>query len=577
MAHEIVLPQLQVPDSGVKLTGGPFGAGFENNIRYLKSLSLDSILYWFRRKAGLPAPGEPYRGHFEDEIKGQTAGLFLMGAANSLRWREDPTLRQEVEAVVDGIQKAAEPDGFFEPIPKSEFGTLEYPNYVRVWLNYGLKAASMVGYQQALPLMRRMQTWFNGCDERPLVKYLALAFQGIIANTTVARSEVGLPEDVDAVVKYYQEDWWLGQFIQGDQAAIYKRPTPHGTELEGITAYFDMYLLTGKAYYLNAVNGAYRMFQQKWQHVGGGIVAIEFTAIEPGCYWLDPVHKYNELCCSAHWLYLNQRYHLLYPTEERYVAEMEKTLYNIVIANQIGAEFIRYHAYIDIQKDSGMTTPVSCCAGLGTRILGSLPEFLYTLSPDGISVDIYSSSEILWKRSGRECRLVTRTGQPTTGDVHIRVGVPQPLELTIWLRMPSWTEGEVPVLVNGSQVAVGVPGSYCALTRSWRDGDTIELTLPMPVRGHRYTGLDSVAGFERYAFERGAILLACVGSLDWGGRYIQIDQDPVRPAVWLRPSHDTPGHYDVAGKPGYRFMPYYEVRNEVFTCYPIFQKPRGMS
>jgi len=44
--------------------------------------------------------------------------------------------------VVDTIVRAAEPDGFFEPISKSEFGALEYPNYVRVWMNYGLKAAS---------------------------------------------------------------------------------------------------------------------------------------------------------------------------------------------------------------------------------------------------------------------------------------------------------------------------------------------------------------------------------------------------------------------------------------------------
>ena len=88
MAREVIRPRAEVPVSGVKLTGGVFRQAFENNIGYLKSLSMDSILYWFRVKAGLPAPGEPYRGHFEDNIKGQTAGLYLMGAANSLRWSE---------------------------------------------------------------------------------------------------------------------------------------------------------------------------------------------------------------------------------------------------------------------------------------------------------------------------------------------------------------------------------------------------------------------------------------------------------------------------------------------------------
>ena len=47
--------------------------------------------------------------------------------------------------------------------------------------------------------------------------------------------------------------------------------TRFGTlELEAITAYMDLYLATGKPLYLNAVNGAYRMFKEKWQHAGAG-------------------------------------------------------------------------------------------------------------------------------------------------------------------------------------------------------------------------------------------------------------------------------------------------------------------
>ncbi len=84
MVHEIVSLNAHAPLRGVELTGGPFLTAFRSNIGYLKGLSLDSILYWFRVKAGLPAPGQPYRGHFEDNIKGQTAGLFLMGAAQNV-------------------------------------------------------------------------------------------------------------------------------------------------------------------------------------------------------------------------------------------------------------------------------------------------------------------------------------------------------------------------------------------------------------------------------------------------------------------------------------------------------------
>jgi uncharacterized protein len=556
----------------VELTGGPLLDAFENNIGYLKSLPLDSILYWFRVKAGLPAPGQPYRGHFEDNIKGQTAGLFLMGAANSLRWKGDPALRAEVDAVVDGIERAAEPDGFFEPIPKSEFGTLEYPNYVRVWLNYGLKAAGVIGNPKALSLMRGMQDWFNGCDERPIVRHLGLAFQGVIANTTVALSEVGLPEDLQAVVDWYEEDWWLGQFLRKDPGAIYKRPTPHGTELEAITAYLDMYRATGKAYYLNAVKAAYAMFRDSWQHAGGGIVAIENTEIEPGCYWLDPIHKYNELCCSAHWLYLNQRLHQLYPDVEAYAAEIEKTLYNIVIANQVGQKYIRYHAYIDIQKDNDFSTPVSCCAGLGTRILGSLPEFLYSMDPTGISVDLYCDSRFTWCRGQDPCQLTTSTTQPAGEEVSITWDAAPKGPLALRLRMPGWATGEVDILVNGITAARGLPGSYCVLDREWQAGDVVHFAIPIHLRASRYHGLDAVKDCERYAFEWGPLLLGVVGKLDARGRYILINQNPEHPETWADAIVGKPGHFTVRGKPDCSLVPYYEIGDEVFSCYPVFPK-----
>ena len=478
MTHEVVQTAVDTPKNGVRLTGGLLAKAFENNIGYLKGLSMDSILYWFRVKAGMPAPGTPYRGHFEDNIKGQTAGLFLMGAANSLRWREDAELREKVSEVVDCIVGSTEPDGFYEPIPKSEFGTKEYPNYVRVWLNYGLKAANLIGNPKALPLMRGMQTWFNHCDERTIARDLMLGFQGVISNTTVYLSEVGLPEDLQTTVDYYQENWWLAQFIRGDAGAIHKRPTPHGTELEAITAYLDLYLATGKPLYLNAVNAAYRMFQDKWQHLGGGIVTIENTDIEPGCNWLDPVHKYNELCCSAHWIYLNQRYHRLYPDVESYTAEIEKSIYNIVVANQVEAEHIRYHAFIDLQKDGDRSTPVSCCAGLGTRVLGSLPEFLYSIAPDGLYVNIYAGSEIVRHFGELPVRITTETDQPLGGRVELHVSTPSAVEFTLRLRIPGWAAGGVQIRVNGEVVGDGTPASYYP----WRASGRTEIGLPLPCR-----------------------------------------------------------------------------------------------
>ncbi len=575
MAKLEIVPKNLVPSSGVTLISGVFNEAFENNMAYLKGLSQDSILYWFRKKAGKATPGEPYRGHFEDNIKGQTAGLFLMGAANTLRWEEDSQLRQRVNDIVDEIAEATEKDGFNQPIPKSEFGTIEYPNYVRVWMNYGLIAAANVGNEKALPLVRGMQTWFNHCDEKKIAKDLDLGYQGVIANTSVYLSEVGEQEDVAVTVQYYQEDWWLAQLISLNPGAIHKHHRPHGTELEAITAYMDLYMITAKPLYLNAVNGAYRLFKEQWQHVGGGIVAIEHTDMEPGCQWVDPIHKYNELCCSAHWIYLNQRYHQLYPDQEEYVSEIEKSLYNIAIANQSGSEHIRYHAYLDTQKDENRETPVSCCAGLGTRLFGSLPEFLYTMSEDGVYVDIYASSEIRFRQAGNQIRLTTMTDLPVSGEVRIRLEMESPQTFTIHLRMPSWNTESVSILVNGKFVTAGEAGSYVKLSREWAHGDTIEFVLPLEIVARLYEGKDQVKdlgryAMKRYSFEFGALLLAVVGPLNFGGRFIRINHDPNNPKEWMIPDPKAPGHYSILGMPNHHVVPYHEIEQEVFTCFPVF-------
>ena len=78
--------KIHTPVNGVTLTGGLLKQVFDNNRAFLKTLSMDAMLYWFEDKIGRSPKGEPYRGWFEDSLKGQSASLYLMGAGNALRW-----------------------------------------------------------------------------------------------------------------------------------------------------------------------------------------------------------------------------------------------------------------------------------------------------------------------------------------------------------------------------------------------------------------------------------------------------------------------------------------------------------
>ena len=163
---------LQVPTGGVTLTGGRFLRAFDNNVRFLQGFDVDRMLYWYRVQAGRPAPGAPYAagdGHFENNLHGQTAGEFLMGACTSLLWRKDDTLQAMVQALLSEMAAYQQPDGFLLPIDRDMFRTKEYPNYTRAWVTFGLLDAGYAGFDGAFDMVRRMGDHFNH-DVLPFVR-----------------------------------------------------------------------------------------------------------------------------------------------------------------------------------------------------------------------------------------------------------------------------------------------------------------------------------------------------------------------------------------------------------------------
>jgi len=573
--------RVRIPRTGVRLEGGPLKTAFENNIGYLlSSFSVDELLKEFRDRAGKPSPPNlpPAEPFWQVALAGSNAGRFLMGAGNSLRWTERPELLSRMNQVVAGIADCKQSNGYIMAYPEDTIFQSERGAYTRAWLTHGLIEAGYAGNAEAFRLLRGYYDWFDHCPYLP--RLLRGAIQGpqcMIANTLMYRTPVGRPEDIQVIQRYFQENYWLAQLARRDEAAIWQYPydRPHCYLLTDIEAYMDLYLATGDERYLNASSGAWDLYHDRWEHVGGTIAICEGGVYPPASYLLHS--KTGELCGNSFWSFLSQRFHLLYPEREKYIAEIEKSLYNVALANQVGAEGIRYTAYLQGRKDTGMERSRSdrpririnsCCEGQGTRLLAAAPEFLYSIAADGLYVNLFESSSIAWQQGNEALKLQMKTEFPYKPDVEIRFASDKPARANIRVRVPSWASGRMVIRVNGAMAATGEPASYVALDRTWKPGDLISFTLPMDFRMTYYRGAERVAGQEQYALEYGPVLMALVGDVDEKtGARIALPPESLRDHLRAKPGQ--PLHFAIETDSRHEYVPYWLVGNEPFTCYPV--------
>ena len=545
--------RINKPMGGVQLTGGALKDAFENNVNFLKKFDMDRMLYWYRVHKGKPAPGVPYAGdagHFENNLKGQTAGEFMMGAGTALLWQEDETLRAMVQGLIAEMDECRDEDGFIIPIPREQFDTKEYPNYTRAWITFGLLDAGYAGESRAFELARDMADYFNHSNVLPYVKDLNLGFQGILANTRMYDAPNGKWEDMQVAIDHYQETWWLKQVIAGDHRAIYDHPGnhPHSTLLTTLEGYLDLYRATGEAIYIDAGKSALHMYEDKWQHVGGGINMCEFDTYWPGCNWLSPKHSYNELCSTNFWILLNQRMHLLFPDEAHYVDEMENSIYNVLLAAQVGDVGYHYLNFLERTKDYRYLDRATCCASLGTRLAGLLPQFVYSYAENDVYVDLFAQSRAELPNG---VTLRTETNMPEDGHVKIVIEKAEhPVKLHV--RIPRWS------VKDGK--------SYYEIHSDVKDGDVFEYDFAFSLKTTRYTGGEELVGKERWAVEYGPLLYAAMGAPN----PVSVAFDPEKPEKWFTKNGKK---LILKGDTRHEYWAYKNIHDEPFSVYPVVEKP----
>lgn len=703
--------KLQVPTSGVTVTGGPLHQTFRGNVDlYLNVRDPLDMLVFFAKRAGIVNPPGQCFG-WDEWIKGSATGNFMMGAGNALRWAANETqLMTNLQTVINGIQAYQAPDGWLWAFNESDIITDNLPDYCAAWVTRGLLDSYVAGVDQALDLARQSSSTFNNHSSLPFIlpqnggpnpvqpypagfdnvthggygqasgHMIYIEYQGMIKHTLMALSDAGTQADVDLIEEHYQEDWWLQALLARDpfHGIWHRQFFSHNYEITAFEAFLDMYVLTGNSTYLTAMLNAWSMLREAWILPSGVITLNENNYYPPQSYFIgfrginvasghhahahahaeahaheeegegDPQYYHapcmpgpgvsttdeeegtyrsplqvlrsaamepehheaavsypndsdpptGELCGSVFWSHFNQRFHRLFPDNETFVAEIERSILNVGVAafgfpgsggqgpNGTG---IRYFANQHKQKQNP-SMHASCCEGQGTRLFGALPEFVYTTATSdgsrsgpvtGVYVDLYAASTINFTVAGGGAASLTQdTAWPYGTTVSITLTLPSATTLDLALRMPYWVAAaSVPVSINGSPYATaGVPGTYLHINQAWPAGaTTIAYSLPMAFSAHNYTGSSQIPPYNRYSYLYGPVSLAAEGPWNTTIDALVMPQsanlDPANPAAWMQPAGDGNSlHFTVAGAQGYTFKPYYEIQTagELFSVFPCF-------
>ena len=266
----------------------------------------------------------------------------------------------------------------------------------------------------------------------------------------------------------------------------------------------EYYQVTGRKEYLDAAVKTAKSIATTEINLAGGGAAGEHWFHGADQQWRH-ISWQQETCVITTWMRLCEKLRTV--TGDPFWSEqLEKTFYNAYLG-ALNFEANTFAAYTPLM---GSRAPghhhcrlhTNCCNANGPRGWLCVLNRAFTADGDVATLDFYMSglAEAKLPALGETARFRLYTLYPREERVTITCGTEKPLAYTLRLRIPSFAAG-ASVKINGKPVDAKLPpGGYCELRRKWRNGEIVELTLPMPVKMHRL--------HDHVAFTRGPVCLA---------------------------------------------------------------------
>ncbi|MCC6970408.1 MAG: glycoside hydrolase family 127 protein [Phycisphaerales bacterium] len=578
-----------MPIGSVELGVGPIKDAFELNVRYLKSLDPDRLLWGFRKTAGLPTPATPYGGWegAEVELRGHFVGHYLSACARVIAQTGDATLKANATKVVAGIAECQGElgNGYVAAFPSELFDRVEAGK--AVWAPYYTLHKVILGLWEmhayahddsALGVVTRLVDWVDSrcakLDDARMQAMLGNEFGGVHEALLNVYSSTGKREHLK-LAERFQKRAFLEPLARGDDplASIHAN-----THLPQVIGQCREYELTGDENSRRIAEQFWRTLWASHSYATGGS--------NNGEYWGPPNQLANsltatnqEFCTSYNWEKINRSL-LTWSGDTRYADMIERVFYNGIMVSQHPQTgmFIYYMPLkAGLRKEHGNAEDTfTCCYGTGVQEYASLAQNIYFHAKDTIFVNLFLDSSVTWTSPGGKVLLRQTTDMPSGNAVSIAVEPELEAEFTVAIRVPVWCDGRATFTVNGE--AEGVPteavrGGWMTTRRVWKKGDTIAGVFPASLKVVAINDDPNLC-----AMTYGPLVLAgLVGTeqLLPGVPTPPITGDKLRPESWLE---RVPGKLEwrTRGLPSdMAFKPLHTIVDERYAVYFPFGAPGG--
>ncbi len=292
----------------------------------------------------------------------------------------------------------------------------------------------------------------------------------------------------------------------------------------------DVAALTGDDSLTKAIDKIWENVVSKKIYVQGGLGARGDGERFGENYELPNTTAYNETCAAIAGVYWNYRMFLLHG-HAKYIDVLEKMLYNGLISgigldgksffytNAMEVRNSSSHADFEGARSGWFTC--SCCPTNLTRLIPSVPGYMYAQNNSNLYVNLFINSTVDLKINKKPVQIIQQNNYPWEGNLLFKITTAKNNAFKFLIRIPGWaSDAAIPsdlykfqnisiakpiIKVNGKNIDYLIEDGYAVINKTWKKNEIVEVNLPMEVK--RVIANEKVKNdIGKIALQRGPIM-----------------------------------------------------------------------